>query len=254
MVSSNKGKAVRSARAAVVTQRSTPWGLIAGVLVVVVFAGAVFGYAYFQGQARDDRVSALAPFTPTAENNDPSKAIPGVVVVDTFKSGQHVRPDQQVAYTHSPPFGGAHDFAWATCTGVVYPTPVRSENLVHSLEHGAVWITYNPDQVSGDALALLRSKVEGKPYMVISPYPGLDSPISLQAWGHQLKLADAADPRVDQFIFALQRNPYTVPEPQGTCNELGPGSFVQVAPPAFASAPAPGTPGALDEITGTVAP
>jgi hypothetical protein len=254
MVSGNKSKAVRSARAAVVTQRSTPWGLIAGVLVVVLFAGAVFGYAYFQGQARDDRASALAPFTATAENHDPSKTIPGVVVVDTYKGGQHIRPDQQVAYTHSPPFGGAHDFAWATCTGVVYPQPVRSENLVHSLEHGAVWIAYNPDQVSGDALALLRSKVEGRPYMVMSPYPGLDSPISLQAWGHQLKLSDAADPRVDQFVMALQRNPYTVPEPQGSCNELGPGSFVQVAPPPFAPAPAPGTPGAVDEITGTVAP
>jgi hypothetical protein len=253
MVSGNKSKAVRSARAAVVSQRSTPWGLIAGVLVVVVFAGAVFGYAYFQGQARDDRASALAPFTPTAENRDPSKNIPGVVVIDTYTGGQHVRADQQVAYTHSPPFGGAHDFAWATCTGVVYPEPVRSETLVHSLEHGAVWIAYDPDQVSGDALAQLRSKVQSKPYMVMSPYPGLDSPISLQAWGHQLKLSDAADPRIDQFVLALQRNQYTVPEPQGTCSEAQ-GAFSQVAPPVFAPAPAPGTPGALDEITGTVAP
>ena len=39
---------------------------------------------------------------------------------------------------------------------MVYPAAVRTENLVHSLEHGAVWIAYNPDQVVGDALATLQ--------------------------------------------------------------------------------------------------
>ena len=142
----------------------------------------------------------------------------------------------------------------ATCTGTVYTEPVRNENMVHALEHGAVWIAYDPARVSGGALALLQGKVQNKPYMVISPYPGLDQPISLQAWGHQLKVSDATDPRIDQFVFALQRNPYTVPEPQGTCNELGPGSFTAVAPPPFAAAPAPGTSGSVDANTGQVAP
>lgn len=246
MVSGNKSKAVRGARSAVVTRRSTPWGLIVGVLIVVVFAGAVFGYAYHQGKVKDDRVAALAPFTPTVENQDPARTIPGVVV-ETYQGGasQHVDPSVRVAYTKSPPFGGAHDFAWATCAGVVYPDPVRTENLVHSLEHGAVWIAYNPDQVSGVALDTLRSKVQSQPFMVMSPYPGLDSPISLQSWGHQLKVSEATDPRVDQFVFALRRNPYIAPEPGGSCNELGPGSFVQSAPPPFVPAPP------VSEINGT---
>lgn len=253
MVSGNKSKAVRSARAVVVTRRSTPWGLIAGIVVVVLFAGAVFGYAYYEGAARNEQAAALAPFTPSAENRDPSLTIPGIVTQE-YTGGQHIGPGQQVAYTHSPPLGGAHDYSWATCTGTVYDEPVRSENVVHSLEHGAVWITYDPERVSGPALESLRSRVDAKPYMVMSPYPGLDQPVSLQAWGHQLKVADAADPRIEQFIAALQRNPYTVPEPQGTCNELGPGSFTQAAPPAFAPAPAVGTPGSVDEISGQVAP
>lgn len=238
MVSGNKSKAVRNARAAVVTQRSAPWGLIAGTLVVVLFAAGVFGFYYSEKSERDGTIAALAPFTPTAENQDPARTIPGVVV-ETYQGGstQHVDSTQVVAYTKSPPFGGAHDVAWATCTGVVYPEPVRNENMVHSLEHAAVWIAYNPDQVSGSQLELLASKVEGKPYMVMSPYPGLDSPISLQAWGHQLKLDDAADPRVDQFVFALQRNPYISPEPRGTCNEVPGGTFAQFAPPAFQPAP-----------------
>lgn len=254
MVSGKSSKAVRNARAAVVTQKSTPWGLIAGVTAVVVFAAAVFGYAFVRNDANDDRIEALAPFTPTAENQDPSREIEGVVV-ETFQGGQHVGREQQVAYTKSPPLGGAHDFAWATCSGVVYPEPVRNENLVHSLEHGAVWIAYNPGLITGGALETLRSKVEGQPFMVMSPYPDLDSAISLQAWGHQLKMSDADDPRIDQFTFALRRNPYTNPEPRGSCNEMGPGSFVQDDPPPFEPAPAPGTPGSVSETgQGTPAP
>ncbi len=36
---------------------------------------------------------------------------------------------------------------WATCNGVVYTKAVRIENMVHTLEHGAVWIAYNPDTI-----------------------------------------------------------------------------------------------------------
>ena len=88
---------------------------------------------------------------------------------------------------------------------------MRSENLVHSLEHGAVWIAYNPDQVTGDALKTLKSKVDGEQYMVMSPYPSLDSPVSLQSWGHQLKVTDVNDPRIDQFISSLQAEPVHAP-------------------------------------------
>jgi len=248
MVSGKTSKAVRSARVAVVTKKSTPWGLIAAVTAVVLFAGVVFGYAYYQQRADADAVAALAPFTPSAENQDPSRAIEGVVV-QTYQGGQHVGPDQQVAYTQSPPFGGAHDYSWATCSGVVYPEPVRNENMVHALEHGAIWIAYNPDLVTGGARDTLAAKASEQ-FMVMSPYSDLDAPISLQAWGHQLKLSDASDPRIDQFIFALRRNPYTAPEPNGSCGELGPGAFSQDAPPPFAPAPAPGTPGLVPETGG----
>jgi hypothetical protein len=145
--------------------------------------------------------------------------------------------------------GGAHDYSWAACNGVVYPEAVRSENLVHSLEHGAVWIAYNPDQVTGAALTTLSDKVQSQPYTVMSPFPGLDQPISLQSWGHQLKLTDANDPRIDQFIAALRVNQYQHPEPNASCNEIGPGGFSQDAPPPFAPAPAPGTPGSMPETT-----
>jgi Protein of unknown function (DUF3105). len=248
MVSGNKSKASRNARAAVVTHKTTPWGTIAAALVVVLFAVAIFGYAFLRNQENKDKIAALAPFNATAENPDPSRQIPGIVV-ENYQGGQHLKATDQVAYTHSPPFGGAHDVSWAACNGVVYPTAVRSENLVHSLEHGAVWIAYNPDLITGGDLDTLKEKAQNQPFTVMSPYPGLDQPISLQSWGHQLKLSDVGDVRIDQFITALRLNQYTYPEPGASCNELGPPTFSQDAPPPFVPAPAPGTPGSSPEVS-----
>ncbi|GAA1875131.1 DUF3105 domain-containing protein [Pseudonocardia ailaonensis] len=245
--SGKSSKASRStARNTVVNRRGTPWGLIAGVLVVVLFAGGIFGYAVYRGNENSAAKAALAAYTPSDTNKDPSAQIQGVVTDNYTGNGQgHIVAPARVAYTHSPPMGGDHDQYWAACTGVVYPTAVRQENLVHSLEHGAVWIAYNPDRVSGDALDVLKKKVDGQPYTVMAPYPGLDQPISLQAWNHQLKLADANDPRIDQFITALRRNQYVYPEIGATCQALGPGAFDQDNPPAFQPTPAVG------EINGT---
>ncbi|MCW2717543.1 DUF3105 domain-containing protein [Pseudonocardia sp.] len=236
MVSGKNSKAVRNARAAVVSHRSTPWGMIAAILVVVLFAGAIFGYYVVQNNAKQAKVDALAAFTPSATDKDPSTKIPGVITA-TYTGGQHVQPNQEVAYTHSPPFGGTHDGFWAACNGVVYPTAVRSENMVHALEHGSVWIAYNPDRITGAAVQTLAAKVQGQPYTLMSPYPGLDQPISLQSWGHQLKLSDVNDPRIDQFIQALRTNQYAYPEVGASCQALGPGQFDQDNPPPFKPAP-----------------
>jgi Protein of unknown function (DUF3105) len=240
MVSGKNSKAVRNARAAVVSERSTPWGMIAAILVLVLFAGAIVGYYVVENNARQAKAAALAEFTPSAENRDPSTKIPGVVT-ENYTGGQHVQQAQTVAYTHSPPFGGTHDGYWAACNGVVYPTAVRSENMVHALEHGAVWIAYDPARITGDATAALSARVQGQPYTVMSPYPGLDQPIALQSWGHQLKLADANDPRIDQFISALRTNQYTHPEVGASCQALGPGQFDQDNPPPYAPAPPVGS-------------
>ena len=65
------------------------------------------------------------------------------LVTYTDLARDHV--DSEVDYPQLPPVGGAHDPAWLTCTGTVYDEPVRDENAVHSMEHGAVWVTYQPD-------------------------------------------------------------------------------------------------------------
>ncbi|SHK17846.1 Protein of unknown function [Pseudonocardia thermophila] len=243
MASGKTSKAARRNTPAPLKKNSFPWGTVTAVVVLVAMIAVIGTYVAVRSNEQQARAEALAPFTPTAQNPDPSRAIPGIVIKE-YPGGSHVGPDEQVAYTESPPFGGTHDQVWAACNGVVYDTPVRSENLVHSLEHGAVWIAYHPDRVSGEALETLKSKVT-VPYTVMSPYPDLDRPISLQSWGHQLKLDDANDPRIDQFIAALRLNPNTHPEPNASCQETT--LFDQHNPPPYQPAPTPGTPGARAE-------
>jgi len=136
--------------------------------------------------------------------------------VAAYPAGQgHTR--ETVDYPENPPVGGRHDAAWADCTGTVYATPIRPENAVHSLEHGAVWITYDPALADDADVETLTDLVTGRPGLMLSPYPGLGVLVSLQAWDHQLRLDDAADPRVAQFADLLAFNPETTPEPGATC-------------------------------------
>ena len=144
-----------------------------------------------------------------------------------------------MAYDRSPPFGGPHDAYWAACTGVVYPTPVRTENMVHSLEHGAVWIAYDPARVRARPCRRSPARSQGQDYTMMSPYPGLDQPISLQSWGHQLKLSDPNDPRDRPVHPSLRQNQYTYPEVGASCDALGPGYFDPDNPPPFDAGPAP---------------
>jgi hypothetical protein len=205
-----------------------PWGtVIAAVAVIAIVAlGAVFGPRLF---GKDD-----AP--PPDASSDPSSTIPGVVRVE-YPAGNHVTGDQRVAYDQSPPFGGAHDAVWAVCTGIVYPTAIRNENAVHSLEHGAVWITYDPQRLTADQIDGLSMMVEGQPYTLMSPYPDLDTPLSVQSWGHQLKLEDPQDPRLVEFIEALRLNESVYPEPGASC--ASPYFDVDTPPPFDASPPGP---------------
>ncbi len=162
-----------------------------------------------------------------------------------FPSLEHTAPGQRVAYEETPPFGGPHDTVWAECNGNVYDVPVRNEHMVHSLEHGAVWITYEPEKVDPTVIDALAARVKDRPYTMMSPYPGQDSPISLQAWGYQLKVDDPQDPRIDQFIAALRQNQKTTPEPDAPCTHP---EFDAAAPPPFEASP-PG-PNAMPEDGG----
>jgi hypothetical protein len=119
-----------------------------------------------------------------------------------------------VSYPQSPPVGGSHSPAWQNCG--FYRSPVANEHAVHSLEHGAVWITYRPNLGSGD-IAALKVLAASQKDVLVSPYPGLPAPVVASAWGRQMRVSSAADPRLDQFVRAFQLGPQA-PERGGPCS------------------------------------
>lgn len=112
------------------------------------------------------------------------------------------------------PAGGSHDEIWQNCG--YYDTEVRSENAVHSLEHGAVWITYKPG-LADSQLKKLGSFTGGVDKVLVSPVAGQDSPIIVTAWANQLRLTDANDARLAQFVAEFEGS-LDAPEPGGRCN------------------------------------
>lgn len=136
-----------------------------------------------------------------------------IVGVKTFTDLARTHNATPTPFTALPPTGGDHSASWVTCD--VYTTPVDTLKAVHSLEHGAVWITYLPG-LPKDQLGVLTKTVSSNPYQLLSPYPSLQSPIVLSAWGKQLELEDATDPRLPVFLKAFTQGPQT-PEPGAPC-------------------------------------
>ncbi|MER5436883.1 DUF3105 domain-containing protein [Streptomyces sp. NPDC002588] len=120
-----------------------------------------------------------------------------------------------VKYPMNPPVGGNHNQAWMNCDGTVYTKPVANENAVHALEHGAVWVTYNDKATDAD-MKTLGDKVSKTPYTLMSPDKTQSGTITLSAWGVQLSVNKASDPRVEQFLTKYVQGAQT-PEPGAAC-------------------------------------
>ena len=136
--------------------------------------------------------------------------------VKTYPVASRNHVDGTIAYAQSPPVGGDHAAppGWQNCGS--YDQPVANEAAVHSLEHGAVWITYEP-ALAADAVARLRTFTSGRTHVLVSPYPGLTSPVVLTAWGVQLAVTGADDPRIELFLDTYVEGPQT-PEPGAPCS------------------------------------
>lgn len=123
----------------------------------------------------------------------------------------HVEED--IAFGELPPVGGQHRNIWQNCG--IYEEVVEPAYAVHSMEHGAMWITYQPD-LDDDAVAELQDIVRGESFIILSPYPGLRSPVVLSAWQVQLELDGVDNGRISDFIEQYRVGPYT-PERGASC-------------------------------------
>lgn len=140
------GRGSRGGAAVVAARRGgpSPW-TIAAITVVVLLVGGLI--AYF----------VTRPSTHTAAPQG----------VQTFSNLSRNHVSGKVNYPQTPPVGGNHNAVWLNCG--IYTSPVANENAVHSMEHGAVWITYQPTLSAAD-VTTLQHAVAGKSYVVLSPY------------------------------------------------------------------------------------
>jgi len=137
----------------------------------------------------------------------------GIDGVQSFPGLSRNHVTSPVSYPQVLPVGGDHAPVWTNCG--TYEQPVPATQGVHSLEHGAVWIGYRPDLDSAQVQEL-TAFAQANSYVLLSPVADLPSPISLSAWGVQLNLDEAADPRLSAFIRRYQQGPQT-PEPGAAC-------------------------------------
>ena len=174
------------------------WWIVGSVAALLVVAAIVASIVF----------APAAP--PTYDRGDSDGS--GIEGLETFENtANHV--DTVVDYEQAPPAGGDHNAVWLNCG--VYTEPVPNENAVHSLEHGAVWVTYDPAQVSDDDIAALEAQLPST-YTVLSPYEGMDTPIAVSAWNAQLKVDAADDERIEEFVRAYWRST-NAPEPNAAC-------------------------------------
>ena len=170
---------------------------------------------------QDDDAHTEEPGTMQQDSGFPDKpAIPndsGIEGVQTYpdKSEYHNHViEVQVPEGDIPPAFGAHLNAWQNCG--IYDQPVGLGNALHSMEHGAVWLTYAPD-LSASQVAELQDLARGHGFVLMSPYPPQTTPVVLTAWGVQLVIETLPDDRVAKFIAYYENGPQN-PEPGAPCS------------------------------------
>jgi hypothetical protein len=180
-------------------RRRSFWIYGSGAVVAIALV-AIVTSVFVVNQQSKDAVTAGA-----------DKPISGVQNFDGL-SRNHVT--NEVAFPTLPPVGGDHSAELTNCG--VYTQPVDTWRAVHSLEHGAVWITYRSD-LPQDQIDTLEAGAASNPYELLSPYPDLPAPVVASAWGKQLQLESVDDARLPVFLQAYLQGPQT-PEPGAACS------------------------------------
>ena len=125
----------------------------------------------------------------------------------------HVSPgEDHPAYTSVPATSGWHyDLPLAPARWGIYDEPLADEVLLHNLEHGYVNVHYDCPEGCPELVVKLTELVQegidqgGK--LLMSPYPGMDSTISLTAWTFIDRFDEFDEDRIRAFVNAHESSP-----------------------------------------------
>ena len=112
-------------------------------------------------------------------------------------------------YNSNPPTSGPHLGNLQPCD--FYNEEVPDEAVVHTLEHGAIWVTYKDKSLEGSMRSLFE-KESAK--VIISPRSANDSAVAVASWGRLLKLDEFDENQILDFIDSNRNNS---PEPLAPC-------------------------------------
>jgi len=182
------------------------------VAVAVLVLGGLLG------ACSDDSSGELSDGGASEVLGDADEGIDGVQAIRVYYSDP-VHTDGPVAYDLRPPAGGMHNDAWWTCG--FYDEVLPDEQVVHDIEHGAVWLAYDADLPDED-IEVIHELARANPKVIATPYPDLaeDEAVVATAWSRQLRLDAVGDPRLAAFVEQYQDGSQA-PESGASCLGLG---------------------------------
>ncbi len=165
-------------------QQTKRWRIGVGLIGAVLVIGFIV-WAFRQGDAN---------------------AAPGEHIA--YQSQTHIdEGEAHTEYNSDPPTSGAHSETPAAPG--FYDTPLADENVVHSLEHGYVAISYDCNQLDDCKLVKNNLRALVGKYnnfkIIAAPRTNRDAPIALTAW-QRIELLDSYDEAAISVFVNAWRN------------------------------------------------
>jgi hypothetical protein len=167
-----KAEALKAQRRAQLRERILRYVVIAGLVVVA------FWFFVLRGQLPD--------------------AIAGHDIQHFSTSGSGEHTETEVDYDSNPPVSGPHSQRTAPCG--VHSAPISDENQVHTLEHGAVGILYQPTLEESQIETIEEIVRQRDSHVFSAPDPDMRTPIAVTAWGHMMELEEVDRAAITEFI------------------------------------------------------
>ena len=154
-------------------------------LILAIIAGLIIGAFYLL-------------FTKESDSTPPID----FSTIKTFEGQTHVSQGTRVTYQSNPPTSGNH---WATpLRDGIYDEEKPDEAIVHSMEHGRVWISYKPS-ISNEIKDELVNLLKNRSTIILTPRAANDNDIALAAW-ERLDTFDVEDTLDTQRILDFIKN------------------------------------------------
>jgi hypothetical protein len=136
----------------------------------------------------------------------------------------------------NPPVSGRHDPTPAECG--LHAEKIPDENFVHTLEHGAVAVLYQPDLDIAD-IKRIEEIVSGFDDKTLSaPYEGLETPVVVASWANKMPLDSVDADAIEEYIDTFRGEP-PAPEAQQECPNTSDDAFEPPEPEPDTSPTAP---------------